>query len=37
MGLFAAYNGLIYNDFTSITINFWGSCFDAVPDENKNF
>jgi V-type H+-transporting ATPase subunit a len=28
MGVFATYNGLIYNDFMAIPINaFWGSCY----------
>ena len=28
MGLFAFYCGLIYNDFTAVTINLFGSCYD---------
>lgn len=28
MGFFACYCGWIYNDFTSLTFNFFGSCYD---------
>ncbi len=27
MGFFALFNGLIYNDFTSIALNMFGSCY----------
>ena len=29
MGFFAFFNGLIYNDFTSLTFNFFGSCYNT--------
>ena len=32
MGIFAFYCGLIYNDFLSIPLNLFGSCFK----KNKN-
>lgn len=30
MGMFATYCGFIYNDFTSVSMNLFGSCYD--PD-----
>lgn len=35
MGVSATYCGLIYNDFASLTTNFFGSCFENVPDSNE--
>ena len=28
MGIFATYNGFIYNEFFAIPTDFWGSCFN---------
>jgi V-type H+-transporting ATPase subunit a len=33
MGIFAIYNGLIYNDFTSVNIDFFGSCYKISEGE----
>jgi V-type H+-transporting ATPase subunit a len=34
MGMFAVFTGMIYNDFTSIRMNFYGSCYE-VDDKNN--
>jgi hypothetical protein len=31
MGIFATYNGFIYNEFFAIPIEFFGSCYDETP------
>lgn len=45
MGFFATYCGLIYNDFTSLGLDLFGSCYDAktatvdngrIPDRETN-
>ncbi len=36
MGFFAAYNGLIYNEFGSVPIDFFGSCFKNVDNGGGN-
>jgi len=33
MGCFAVYMGTIYNDFVSIPLNWFGSCWENVRDE----
>jgi V-type H+-transporting ATPase subunit a len=33
MGFFAIYCGLIYNDFMSVPIDFFGSCY-TIPEVN---
>lgn len=32
MGFFALYAGLIYNDFLSLNLNLFGSCYTIVPN-----
>lgn len=34
MGMFATFNGFMYNDFASIPIEIGSSCFEVVPDTN---
>jgi len=36
MGFFAFYNGWIYNDFMSISLNIFGSCYDLNKVEPGN-
>jgi V-type H+-transporting ATPase subunit a len=33
MGFFALYAGLIYNDFLSLNLNLFGSCYVIVPNK----
>ena len=33
MGFFAFYNGLIYNDYLSIPLNLFGSCYHSENEE----
>ena len=35
MGFCAFYNGWIYNDFLSLSINLFGSCYHLVDDQMK--
>ena len=37
MGFFSIYNGLIYNDFAGINLNFFGSCYDLIKLNKKSF
>lgn len=37
MGLFATFNGLIYNDFMAIPIWVFKSCYSLVEDTSKHF
>jgi hypothetical protein len=34
MGIFAMFNGLIYNECFAIPIDFFGSCYSKDIDEN---
>lgn len=36
MGFFATYNGLIYNEFGSVPIDFFGSCFSNYHGFDKD-
>jgi V-type H+-transporting ATPase subunit a len=33
IGLFACYNGFIYNDFLSMGLNLFGSCYELIDGE----
>lgn len=37
MGLFATFNGLIYNDFIAIPWWIFKSCYNLVEDKSKHF
>lgn len=36
MGMFAFFSGLMYNDFASLSINLFGSCYDPVNLNDKD-
>ena len=35
LGFFAFYNGIIYNDFFSMPLNFFGSCYKSTKSKEK--
>lgn len=35
MGFFGFYSGLIYNDFLSMPLNLFGTCFEKVEGTNN--
>ena len=35
LGFFAFYNGIIYNDFFSMPLNFFGSCYKSIKYKEK--
>jgi V-type H+-transporting ATPase subunit a len=37
MGIFATFNGLIYNDFMAIPIWLFKSCYHVVDDTSKHY
>lgn len=36
MGFFALYAGMVYNDFLSLNLNFFGSCYN-IPHTNGGY
>jgi V-type H+-transporting ATPase subunit a len=37
MGFFALYCGFLYNDFASLRLNLFGSCYDLDKMDPSNF